>query len=115
MAHYRKLLAWQAAHAMALCVYKVTDTWPDRERFGIISQLRRAAVSVPTNIVEGASRQGTKDYRKFLGYSLSSNSECEYLLLLASELGIATDADRHELEPLIKQSGRLVYGLIRSL
>lgn len=100
---------------MAKCAYRVTGTWPDRERYGIISQLRRAAVSVPTNIVEGSSRRGSKDFRKFLGYSLWSNSECEYLLLLAYELGIATDDDRRELEPLIKRAGRLIYGLIRSL
>lgn len=115
MASYRELLAWQAAHEMAVCVYKVTASWPTHERFGITSQLRRAAVSVPTNITEGATRRGSKDFRKFLGYALASASEVEYLIDLALEIGVATANDASRLTPLNKRAGQLTYRLLRSL
>ncbi len=115
MAPYRELLAWQAAHVMAVHAYRLTATWPPHERFGITHQLRRAAVSAPTNIAEGAARRGSKDFRKFLGYSLASTNEVEYLLDLAHEVGIASDSDKAALAPLVKRAGQLTYRLVRSL
>ncbi len=115
MAPYRDLLAWQAAHEMALCAYRVTESWPSRERFGMVSQLRRAAVSAPTNIVEGSARLGQREFKHFLGYALSSIAEVEYLLDLAHQVGVASDDDNVALAPLVRRAGQLTYRLIRSM
>jgi four helix bundle protein len=115
MAPYRELLAWQAAHEMAIGAYRVSASWPSHERFGIISQLRRAAVSAPTNIVEGSARPGSAEFKRFLGYALASLAEVEYLLELAHEVGVATNEDNATLAPLIKRAGQLTYRLLRSM
>lgn len=72
---------------MVLEIYRLTKSFPNEERFGIVSQLRRAAVSVPTNIVEGAKRQGKQDYARFLNIAEGSLAETEYLVLLSRDLG----------------------------
>jgi four helix bundle protein len=115
MAYYRRLLAWQAADEMATTAYRVTASWPSQERFGMISQLRRAAVSAPTNIVEGSARRGRREFRLFLGYALASLAEVEYLLQLALQVGVATDDDEATLAPLIKRAGQLTYRLLCSM
>jgi len=88
-----RLDVFRLAHQVALTVYRVTASLPDSERFGLQSQLRRAAVSVPANIVEGAGRRHTQDWIRFLEIALGSASETGYLLALASELGMLTGAD----------------------
>jgi four helix bundle protein len=115
MAPYRELLAWQAAHEMAVATYRISRAWPSQERFGIISQIRRAAVSAPTNIVEGSARPGRREFKHFLGYALASLAEVEYLLDLAQEVGVATSEDRTMLMPLVTRAGQLTYRLLRSM
>jgi four helix bundle protein len=100
---------------MATAAYRVTASWPSHERFGIISQIRRAAVSAPTNIVEGSTRSGQREFKHFLGYALASLAEVEYLLDLAQEVGVATDNDRATPMPLVKRAGQLTYRLLRSM
>ena len=82
MPPYERLLAWQKAHALALRVYSLSAMWPPDERFGLTSQIRRAAVSVPTNIAEGVIKRGPKEFRRFLDIALGSQTEVRYLLRL---------------------------------
>jgi four helix bundle protein len=108
---YERLYAWRAAHQMALEVYRVTDSWPKEERFGLTIQIRRAAVSVPSNIAEGASKRGPKEFRRFLDMALGSLSEVSYLLLLAKDLGlIGMDAWR-TIDNVRSVAGRLTWRL----
>jgi four helix bundle protein len=86
MQHYSKLQVWQRSHRLVLAVYKATSGFPTAERFGLTSQLRRAAASVPTNIAEGSRRVAAKEYARFLNIAEASLSETEYLVLLSRDL-----------------------------
>ena len=86
MQRFTDLKVWQRSHALVLAIYRATASFPSDERFGITSQLRRAAVSVPTNIAEGAKRQGRLDYARFLNIAEGALGETQYLLMLARDL-----------------------------
>jgi four helix bundle protein len=93
----------------------VLDVHPTQERYGLQAQIRRAAVSVPTNIVEGCARRTTRDDVPFLGVALGSTSEVRYLLDVALRLGFLGQADHNVLEPRYGETVRALQGLIRSL
>ena len=99
---------YHLAHQVALRVYRVSASLPDSERFGLQSQLRRAAVSVPANIVEGASRRHTQDWIRFLEIALGSAAEIGYLLRLAADLEFGTANE-------VAECRNLVHGLVCSL
>jgi four helix bundle protein len=86
MQRFTDLRVWQRSHAIAVRVYRLTRCFPDEERYGLVSQLRRAAVSVPANIAEGSKREPPLEYSRFLNISESSASESQALLLLARDL-----------------------------
>jgi four helix bundle protein len=100
MRDYHKLQVWSRAHLLALRVYRHTARFPRDERFGLTAQMRRAAASVPTNIVEGSGRPTPSDYSRFLGIAASSPHELQYHLELARDLGYGdvaeSDAMRRE-------------------
>ncbi len=102
MQRFTDLRVWQRSHALVKAIYRLTEDFPAHERFGITSQLRRAASAVPTNIAEGAKRQRRFDFARFLNIAEGSIAETEYLLLLASELGYTEDTGtmRRECEEL---------------
>ena len=87
MQDYRELLVWQRSHKLVLELYRETQLFPAAERFGLTSQLRRAVLSVPTNIAEGARRASPREYANFLNIAQGSLSETEYLLLVSRDLG----------------------------
>ena len=87
MQDFRKLVVWRQAHEMTLRIYGETTTFPLEERFGLSSQMRRSASSIPTNIAEGCGRGTDPDFARFLRIALGSASELEYLLILATDLG----------------------------
>jgi four helix bundle protein len=89
MQRYSNLTVWRRSHALVLQVYRLTKSLPRSEQFGITSQLQRAAVSVPSNIAEGAKRAGRREYAHFLNVAEASLAETDYLLLLARDLGFA--------------------------
>ena len=89
--NFRQLQVWQRAHLLVLDLYRETKGFPFHERYGITSQMRRAAVSIPTNIAEGCGRRTNPDFRRFLGFATGSLSEVEYLIMLTYDLGYITE------------------------
>jgi four helix bundle protein len=111
MQHFSNLKVWQRSHALVLLIYRLTSAFPPGERFGLVSQLRRAAASVPTNIAEGSKRRGSQDYSRFLNIAKGSLAETEYLLLLTRELGYITDTRSQPLLAEISEIPRMLCGL----
>ena len=112
---FRDLIVWQKAHALVLDVYRVTNTFPNEERFGLVSQLRRSAGSIATNIVEGHKRKSRKDYLNFLNIADSSLEETKYHLILSRDLGYLNDDKFLELMSMCDEVGRLLCGLQKGL
>ncbi len=109
---YRDLIVWQKAHAWVLDVYRYTKRLPDDERFGLIAQIRRAGVSVPSNIVEGFRRESGSDKRRFYNIAHASLDEATYQLYLSQELGYGdSEAIRNSAEEI----SRLLNAYIRKL
>jgi four helix bundle protein len=111
MQNYEDLSVWRKADAIVLEVYAVTRKFPREELYGITSQLRRASVSVPTNIVEGSRRKTRQDFARFLNISESSAAEVEYLLGLAQRLGYASPEDIQPLRKSVDEIKRMIYSL----
>ncbi len=91
MRDFKKLEIWKDAHKLALEIYGLTINFPSDEKFGLVSQLRRSAVSVPTNIVEGCGRASQAELKRFCDISMGSASEVEYLLLFSKDLKIISE------------------------
>ncbi len=87
MQRFQDLRIWQRSHQLTLEIYRLSSSFPKDERFGLISQIRRAAASVPTNIAEGSKRRSASEYARFLNVAEASLAEVEYLLLLSRDLG----------------------------
>jgi four helix bundle protein len=111
MIRYERFRAWHAAHELALQIYRMTDCWPGQERFGLTIQLRRAALSAPTNIAEGAAKRGPREFRRFLDTALGSLSEVSYLLRFSRDYGILSQEDWSAVEGLRNEVGRLTWRL----
>ena len=115
MVAYERLEAWRSAHQMALAVFAASDRWPRGERYVLTSQARRAALSVPVNIAEGAAKRGPREFARYLNIALGSLAELRYLLRFAHDRSLSTDADWSDLEALRDRTGKLVYGLYRRM
>ncbi len=115
MQRFTRLKVWQRSHALALNVYRVTESFPRDERFGVISQMRRAATSVPTNIAEGAKRDGAQDYARFLNVAQGSLAETEYLTMLSRDLGYLSDGAATPMLGEMDEIGRMLEGLRRKV
>ncbi|MEQ1906025.1 MAG: four helix bundle protein, partial [Pirellulaceae bacterium] len=112
---YRKLRAFELADQLVLAIYKCTKSFPKEEMFGLTSQIRRAAVSVPSNIVEGCAKSSQADYSRFLEIAYGSVCEVEYQLSLAERLGFLESQSAKETISLANETGRVLNGLLRSL
>jgi len=113
--NFKNIKAWQYADDLAVLVYSKTNSFPREELYGITSQLRRAAVSVPTNVAEGASREHKKEYLNFLYIARGSMAETEYLLHLSRRLGYLQDDEYKKLEGLRKEAAKTLHGLITAV
>ncbi len=110
-----KLVVWQKSHELVLKVYLVSQKFPPDEQFGLTSQIRRAAISIPSNIVEGKARGSQKDFKRFLLMARGSLEELKYQLLLAKELNYISNEIYCETVDLAMEVGRLLAGLIKTL
>ena len=106
---------WKKSIDWAERIYRVSSGFPPEEKYGLTSQMRRAAVSVAANIAEGAARTGTGEFLRFLSVASGSMAEVETFLILAGRLGYLTEADRQALEAEAQEIGRMLGGLKRSL
>jgi four helix bundle protein len=112
---HRKLRAFEVADELALAIYRVTKTFPRDEQFGLTSQMRRAAVSIASNIVEGSARRTEADYIRFLDMAHASARELEYQLSLAARLSYLSEADQQRLLPLADETNWILAELLRSI
>lgn len=115
MRDHTKLRAFELADSLVLSVYQLTRGFPDDERFGLTSQLRRAAVSIASNIVEGSARNGLADYIRFLDMAYGSVKEVEYQLTIASRLNFADQQTVEKVSAQATETSKVLHGLIRSL
>jgi four helix bundle protein len=115
VATYRELIAWQRAMDLAAQIYKATEALPKNEEYGLKSQLRRAAVSVPSNIAEGQGRQSTGEFVQFLGHARGSLLEIETQVLLGNRLGFFDAATTEALLEQSSATAKVLNGLITSL
>lgn len=112
---FHELEVWQKAHALVLDIYRVTEKFPDRERFGITAQLRRAAYSVPSNIAEGFGRRTTKEFLHFLTISNGSLEEARYFVLLSRDLKFLAAEEYELLDKKAVSIAQMLAALTRSL
>ncbi len=112
---YRNLHAWQKAMHLVTDVYQASNAWPKEEQYGLTSQLRRAAVSVPANIAEGQGRTGTREFAHHLSIANGSLHETETLILIALNLRLLEQTRCGDLLSQCSETGRLLSGLIRKL
>jgi four helix bundle protein len=115
MRDYENIKTYQLADRLVFEIYKLTSEFPREELYGITSQIRRASVSVPSNIAEGASRQHKKDYLNFLYIARGSLSEVKYLLHLSNELNYIAGANYERVEALREETSKTLYGLIEAV
>jgi four helix bundle protein len=113
--NHKDLDVWKEGVVFVKKIYKITSGFPDSEKFGLISQIRRAAVSVPVNIAEGAARQSDKELIQFLYISLGSIAELETLLIIASDQTYLNGQDYNEINDSLQKIRSMLLGLIRYL
>jgi len=113
--HWKDLEVWKKAHVLVLEIYKVVSKFPNTERYGLIDQIRRASYSVTANIVEGQSRNTTKEYLYFLYNARGSVEEVRYFLLLSKELGYLNHDIYQKVESRYETVSKMLNGLIKSL
>jgi four helix bundle protein len=112
---YKKLIVWKKADELAYKIYMATKSFPRDELYGITSQLRRAALSVPTNLVEGSGRQGRAELKQFANIALGSLAETEYLLDFSLRLRYLKETDYKLLHDLCDEAGRLLWKFYKSI
>lgn len=105
---FQRVLAWQKAHEFVLKVYRITKGFPEDERFGLISQFRRAAVSIEANIAEGYKKMGKPDKLRFLNTAQGSMEECRDYIVLSHDLEYINDLEYHELKELSEYASRMI-------
>ena len=109
------LEVFKLSHSLALNVYKLTESFPQEERFGLISQMRRSAYSIPMNVIEGSNRLNTGEYRRFVGIAKGSAGEISYQILLARDLGYVSEEIYSELRGKYEIVIKMLSNLAKSL
>lgn len=115
MRPHENLEVWQKAIEYVVMIYEITKQFPSEEKFGITSQIRRAAVSIPANIAEGAARQSDKEFFRFLAIAQGSCSEVETEILISEKLGFLSRPNYVELKSEADSIGRMLIGLSKHL
>jgi four helix bundle protein len=109
---FQDLVVWQKAHAFVLAVYRLTESFPEREKFGLSHQMRRAAVSVPANIAEGFGKRSQAEKARFLNIAEGSLEECRYYLILPHDLGYGQTTS---LTASLEETSRLLNAYTRAI
>jgi four helix bundle protein len=112
---YKDLIVWQKSIQLITDIYALTKTFPMDERFGIVSQINRAVISIPSNIAEGWGRELSKNYLQFLRISRGSLMETETLILIAKNLDYINEKDFYQINVKIEEVGKILQGLIKSI
>jgi four helix bundle protein len=115
MRNFKQLLIWQKGFQIAVKTFRFTSSFPKEEKFGLSSQLTRAAVSIPSNIAEGSSRTSSKDYNRFLEMSLGSSFEAETQLLIAEAINYGEKEKRNELLKEIDEEQKMIMSFMTKL
>lgn len=115
MQDYRGLRVWRRAHEFVLCAYRATAAFPREEQFGLTTQVRRAAASIPANIAEGCGRGSDADFARFLQMAIGSANEIEYHLLLASDLDFLPKSEHQGLAKQLIEIRKMLSSLMQSL
>lgn len=115
MQNFRDLKVWDKSHSLALVVYRATVKFPREELYGLTSQMRRAAVSVPANIAEGCGRGGGPDFARYLQIAAGSASELEYFFILARELSLLNPDQERHLASEVTEVKRMLTSLIQKV
>lgn len=115
MANFKELLVWQKSIVFVTEIYRITETFPNTEIYGLISQIRSPAVSIPSNIAEGNSRRSKPDYLQFLKISRGSCAEVETQLIISKNLNFFNEDDYLKLNEKIIEISKMLNGLINSL
>ena len=112
---FRELLVWQRSMELTVVVYRLTQDFPREEMFGLTSQLRRCATSIPSNIAEGQGRLNTREFRQFLGIARGSTCELQTQLEIARRLALGNPQLLDEAEGLSHQIGKMIFTILRKL
>lgn len=115
MKNFKELNVWLKSHQLVLAVYQVTKSFPSDELFGLTSQMRRAAASIPANIAEGCGRSSDAEFARFLYISFGSASELEYHILLAHDLGMLNEIDCGKLTKNVIEIKKMLSSLIKKV
>lgn len=109
------LEVWKLSHQLVLSIYKITEKFPKTEQFGLVSQIRRSAISIPTNIIEGQARQYKKEFIQFLYIAKGSLEETNYHLFLAKDLVFISEETYQELSEICTRIKMMLHKLIKSM
>jgi len=115
MSDYKKLKVWEDSHKFTIDIYNITKKFPNNEQYGLTSQIRRSAASIPTNVVEGCGQLNNSNLVRFLGIAKGSAFEVEYQLTLSKDLGYINDNEHKVLDGKIQSIICMLTGLIKSL
>ena len=113
--NFKELKVWQKSRVLVKNLFILTKKYPKDERYEIVSQMRRAAVSIPSNIAEGSGRNSNKDFKRFLDIAVSSAYELETQLIISSDLGYISEDEFNSIAKDINEVQKMIYGLKKSL
>jgi four helix bundle protein len=113
--NFRKLSVWEKSHALTLTIYKSTSSYPKEERYGLTSQMRRAASSIPSNIAEGCGRNTEPQFARFLNIAFGSASELEYQIILSKDLEFISDETFEKLIEQVIEIKRMLFSLLQKV
>lgn len=115
MKSYKELVVWQKSYQLCILVYKITRSFPKEELYGLISQIRRASIAIPSNIAEGYCRSHRLEYLQFLKIAFASGAELETQLLIARDIGYLSTKDYQDLNNLLEEVMKMLNKLVSSL
>lgn len=115
MHNFKELEVWKKAVTLCTSIYKETESFPNQEKYGLISQINRSCISIASNIAEGAGRNSKKEFAQFLGYSIASSFELETQMIIASNLNYLDKEIFAKLEADLNEIQRMMVGLSKSL